>query len=178
MQIQVVKSEKVCKIKKLLDSFLLNCIGYGGRLPGEGFSAHDPCRSFDTSEGQWQEVDLPFRNFVPIFRAKTKPDAAPFDSGNVVSVQVSLHVLPLLTPAVLTKPNYSMLSFLQLMLSKFEYDSALNPKFRLGEFALPVAGISAVAARKSAPAAAKFVHVSSAGVTRPGRPGLDLEKVC
>ena len=65
----------------------------------------------------------------------------------------------------------------QLMLSKFEYDSALNPKFRLGDFALPVAGIRAVAARKSAPAAAKFVHVSSAGVTRPGRPGLNLEKV-
>ena len=123
-------------------------------------------------------MDLPFTDFVPIFRAKTKPDAAPFDSGNVVSVQVSLHVLPFLTPAVRTRPNFSMLWVLQLMLSKFEYDSALNPKFRLGEFALPVAGISAIAARKSAPAAAKFVHVSSAGVTRPGRPGLDLEKVC
>ena len=62
---------------------------------------------------------------------------------------------------------------MQLMLSKFEYDGKLNQRFRLGEFALPIERIEGVADR---PTASKFVHVSSAGVTRPGRKGLDLEK--
>jgi len=67
---------------------------------------------------------------------------------------------------------------LQLMLSKFEYDGKLNPSFRLGEFALPIASISAVNSAASPHAGpAKLVHVSSAGVTRPQRPGIDLEKV-
>ena len=65
---------------------------------------------------------------------------------------------------------------MQLMLSKFEYDGDLNPKFKTGEFSLPVASIYGVNTSSSKDAA-KFVHVSSAGVTRVNRPGLDLEKV-
>mmetsp|Transcript_31732 Transcript_31732/g.90140 ORF Transcript_31732/g.90140 Transcript_31732/m.90140 type:complete len:122 (-) Transcript_31732:612-977(-) len=29
------------------------------------------CQSFDTSNGVWQDVDLPFSQFRPVFRAKT-----------------------------------------------------------------------------------------------------------
>lgn len=64
------------------------------------------------------------------------------------------------------------------MLSKFEYDGELNPNFKAGEFALPLSSIYGVnTAKASSPRAAKIVHVSSAGVTRVNRSGLDLEKV-
>jgi len=33
-------------------------------------------------------VDLPFREFIPVFRAKTKADADPFNPASVVSIQV------------------------------------------------------------------------------------------
>ncbi|MEW5317424.1 MAG: hypothetical protein WDW38_008720 [Sanguina aurantia] len=58
-----------------------------------------------------------------------------------------------------------------LMLSKFEYDGRLNPSFRAGPFQLPLACI-----RTCLPAALvpRFVHLSSAGVTRPNRPGIDV----
>ena len=64
------------------------------------------------------------------------------------------------------------------MLSKFEYDGKLNPSFRLGQFSLPIASISAInKAATPGRGSPRLVHVSSAGVTRPGRPGIDLEKV-
>lgn len=63
------------------------------------------------------------------------------------------------------------------MLSKFEYDGDLNPNFRVGEFALPLASIYGVNSSNGKENAAKIVHVSSAGVTRVNRPGIDLEKV-
>lgn len=69
-------------------------------------------RSFDTQEGEWQTVRLPFSEFVPVFRARTQQDAGRVDASEVHSVQ--------------------------LMLSKFEYDGELNPAFRPGRFALPV----------------------------------------
>ncbi len=68
--------------------------------------------SFDTKEATWQLIKIPFSTLVPVFRAKTQSDAAPFDSSRVTSMQ--------------------------LMLSKFEYDGRLNPKFREGKFELPV----------------------------------------
>lgn len=73
--------------------------------------------SFDTTPGGWQTVRLPFASLVPVFRARTQPGAAPFDPRRVTSMQ--------------------------LMLSKFEYDGALNPAFREGAFELPVAGVAA-----------------------------------
>lgn len=60
------------------------------------------------------------------------------------------------------------------MLSKFEYDGKLNPRFCLGDFSLPVAKIEGISSDKAVP---KIVHISSCGVTRLGNPELDLEKV-
>ncbi|GFH22304.1 uncharacterized protein HaLaN_19751 [Haematococcus lacustris] len=57
------------------------------------------------------------------------------------------------------------------MLSKFEYDGELNPAFRQGEFELPLAAISTYLA--PGPLVPRLVHVSSAGVTRPHRPGIN-----
>ncbi|XP_058200165.1 protein HIGH CHLOROPHYLL FLUORESCENCE PHENOTYPE 173, chloroplastic isoform X6 [Rhododendron vialii] len=103
--------------------------------------------SFDTVEGQWQSVRLPFSSLRPIFRARTVSDAPPFDPSNILS--------------------------LQLMFSKFEYDGELNPTFVEGAFQLPVSSIRSYIKDPITP---RFVHVGSAGVTRTERPGLDLSK--
>lgn len=103
--------------------------------------------SFDTIKEQWQTVRLPFSSFKPIFRARTVTDAAPLDTSRVAS--------------------------LQLMYSKFEYDGKLNPSFEPGSFEIPVSSIKAYLKEPITP---RFVHVGSAGVTRPERPGLDLSK--
>ena len=102
--------------------------------------------SFDTVYNIWITVRIPFEDLIPVFRAKTIKDGKPFDRTQVCS--------------------------LQLMLSKFEYDRALNPKFSPGSFALQVEYIKAYG-DDNLP---KFVMVSSAGVTRPGRPGLNLDE--
>ncbi|KAL8032402.1 hypothetical protein ABFX02_13G093800 [Erythranthe guttata] len=102
---------------------------------------------FDTVKDQWQSVRLPFSSLRPIFRAKTVADAPPFNPSEIIS--------------------------LQLMFSKFEYDGKLNPTFLEGPFQLP---ISAIRAYLKEPVTPRFVHVGSAGVTRPDRPGLDLSK--
>ncbi|PIA42112.1 hypothetical protein AQUCO_02100162v1 [Aquilegia coerulea] len=102
---------------------------------------------FDTVKDEWQTIRLPFSSLRPIFRAKTVFGAPPFDASNIVS--------------------------LQLMFSKFEYDGKLNPTFVEGPFQLPV---STIRAYMKEPITPRFVHVSSAGVTRPDRPGLDLSK--
>ena len=101
--------------------------------------------SFDTVPGEWITVHIPFKKLIPVFRAKTKPDAGAFDASQVCSMQ--------------------------LMLSKFEYDGELNPQFEPGTFSLEVQSINAYGGDKTP----QFVMISSAGVTRPGRPGLDLE---
>lgn len=104
------------------------------------------CYSFDTTADSWIDVRIPFTDLIPVFRAKTVKEASPLDSSQICSFQ--------------------------LMLSKFEYDGALNPKFEPGSFQIQVASIKAY---KSA-VLPRFVMVSSAGVTRPGRPGIDLEQ--
>lgn len=104
------------------------------------------CYSFDTVYNIWITVRIPFEDLIPVFRAKTIKDGKPFDSTQLYSVQ--------------------------LMLSKFEYDRALNPKFSPGFFQLQVEYIKAYGADNLP----KFVMVSSAGVTRPGRPGLNLDE--
>ena len=116
--------------------------------------------SFDTISGDWTTVQIPFAELIPVFRAKIKPDAGAIAANQVCSMQ--------------------------LMLSKFEYDgelkvqpekapaaalSKLNPQFEPGEFRLEVQSINAYGGHKMP----QFVMISSAGVTRPGRPGLDLE---
>ncbi len=57
------------------------------------------------------------------------------------------------------------------MLSKFEYDGELNPRFSPGNFNLQVESIKAYGANLP-----QFVLVSSAGVTRPNRPGINLDE--
>ena len=110
-----------------------------GKWDGIGY-----CYSFDTVYNFPTTIRIPFKDLIPVFRAKTVKETGEFDSSKV----------------------YSM----QLMLSKFEYDGELNPKFETGSFGLEVEYIKAYGG-KSKP---QFVLISSAGVTRPGRPGINL----
>lgn len=71
-------------------------------------------QSFDTQADAWQTIRLPFSAFRAVFRAKTIADQ-PLDTTHI-------HAL-------------------QLMLSKFEYDKALNPHFTPGSFELTVQSI-------------------------------------
>ncbi len=104
------------------------------------------CYSFDTVANIEFTVRIPFAELIPVFRAKTLKDATPFDPGQITSFQ--------------------------LMLSKFEYDGQLNPKFTPGLFQIQVKSIKAYGGTKLP----QFIQISSAGVTRPGRPGLNLDE--
>ncbi|MDJ0736044.1 MAG: CIA30 family protein [Nostocaceae cyanobacterium] len=101
--------------------------------------------SFDTVPNIWITVRIPFADLVPVFRAKTVKDCPPINTSNICSFQ--------------------------LMLSKFEYDGELNPKFSPGSFSLQIESIKAYGGFLP-----QFVLVSSAGVTRPGRPGINLDE--
>jgi hypothetical protein len=46
------------------------------------------CQSFDTEAGEWQDVQLPFDKFIPVFRARSLSDGDPLNSSNIVSLQV------------------------------------------------------------------------------------------
>ncbi|MCY7390398.1 MAG: CIA30 family protein [Leptolyngbyaceae cyanobacterium CAN_BIN12] len=109
----------------------LNLTGHSGielRLKGDGqrykFLVRDEdswdslayTYSFDTVPNQWVEVRIPFNLMTPVFRAKTVADAKPLNTARIRS--------------------------LQLMLSKFEYNGALNPNFQPGEFQLLVRAIA------------------------------------
>jgi uncharacterized protein YbjT (DUF2867 family) len=102
--------------------------------------------SFDTVDNTWITIRVAFQDLVPVFRAKIVGDSPPIDNSRVASFQ--------------------------LMLSKFEYDGALNPKFSAGGFALHIEYIKAYGGQTLP----QFVLVSSAGVTRPGRPGINLDE--
>mmetsp|Transcript_43172 Transcript_43172/g.70102 ORF Transcript_43172/g.70102 Transcript_43172/m.70102 type:complete len:576 (-) Transcript_43172:326-2053(-) len=102
--------------------------------------------SFDSVKDQWATVKLPFSKMLPVMRGKTL-------------VNCTL--------------NRSNIRSFQLMLSKFEYDGGLNPKFSTGPFKLELEKVSAY--RLSAPKP-QFVLCSSAGVTRPGRKDINLEE--
>jgi hypothetical protein len=104
------------------DGLVLRVLGNGLRFKfviktDDGWDNTGYTASFDTKAGEWQSIPVPFASLVPVFRARTQPDAAPFNPRSVTS--------------------------LQLMLSKFEYDGALNPAFKEGAFELPVASIQA-----------------------------------
>jgi len=83
-----------------------------GRWDGTGY-----CYSFDTIPDQWQDLEIPFADLIPVFRARTLPDAPRFDASRTHAVQ--------------------------LMLSKFEYDGDLNPHFAPGRFELRLAQLAA-----------------------------------
>ncbi|GAB4345571.1 MAG: hypothetical protein Fur0042_10360 [Cyanophyceae cyanobacterium] len=110
----------------------LDLTGYQGielRLRGDGqrykFIARSQAQwdgmgysqSFDTVFNTWMTVRLPFRDFVPVFRARTVADAPPLEVAALRSFQ--------------------------LMLSKFEYDGGLNPRFQPGTFSLELETIRA-----------------------------------
>lgn len=102
--------------------------------------------SFDTVANTWIDVHIPFADLIPVFRAKVVKDAPLIEQSRICSFQ--------------------------LMLSKFEYDGALNPKFSPGGFALQLESIKAYGGTTLP----QFILVSSAGVTRPGRPGINLDE--
>ncbi len=104
------------------------------------------CYSFDTVYNIWITVTIPFEKLIPVFRAKTVKDGSGLNTQTIYSFQ--------------------------LMLSKFEYDGALNPKFTPGSFQLQLESVKAYSEQELP----RFVMVSSAGVTRPGRPGINLEE--
>jgi uncharacterized protein YbjT (DUF2867 family) len=104
------------------------------------------CYSFDTIANFSQSLEIPFHQLIPVFRAKTVPEVGPIDTQSIYS--------------------------LQLMMSKFEYNGELNPTFSEGLFGLEIEAIKAYGKKITTP---QFILISSAGVTRPGRPGLNLE---
>jgi len=72
--------------------------------------------SFDTQAGKQIQVKIPFEKLRPTRFARTDPTIGrPFNSENLTGLQMSL--------------------------SKFEYDGALNPKFTEGSFALQLESI-------------------------------------
>ncbi|MBE9118431.1 CIA30 family protein, partial [Lusitaniella coriacea LEGE 07157] len=106
------------------------------------------CYSFDTAANAWLDVFVPFADLIPTFRAKTVGDAGKFDASR----------------------TYAM----QLMLSKFEYDGALNPQFSPGSFSLFVESIKAYGGNPKP----QFLFVSSAGVARLGSGSEVIEEIC
>jgi hypothetical protein len=72
--------------------------------------------SFDTVANQWIAVRIPFNLMSAVFRAKTVSNPPPLNTRQTRS--------------------------LQLMLSKFEYNGALNPHFQAGEFRLEIRAIA------------------------------------
>ena len=75
-----------------------------------------PAALLPRNRAGWQTVQLRFADFKPVFRARTQLGMPPINAANICS--------------------------LQLMLSKFEADGALNPTFKEGPFQLPVQQIS------------------------------------
>jgi hypothetical protein len=109
----------------------LNLAGYSGielRVKGDGqrykFLVRDEdswdsigySHSFDTTANEWINIRVAFAQLIPVFRAKTVGSARPLNTAQIRSFQ--------------------------LMLSKFEYDGALNPHFTPGEFRLLVGAIA------------------------------------
>jgi Complex I intermediate-associated protein 30 (CIA30) len=71
--------------------------------------------SFDTTKDAWLTVQIPFAAMRGVIRARTLPEDV--------------------------KLNPAQIRSLQFMLSKFEYDQALNPRFQPGQFSLYIESI-------------------------------------
>lgn len=95
------------------------------------------CASFDTVYNVWITVRIPFDRCIPVFRARTLRDRPPLNPRSIYA--------------------------LQLMLSKFEYDGDLNPRFQAGSFALEVESIRAYG-RENLP---RWVWLGRAGRSLP-----------
>ncbi|MEO1591721.1 MAG: CIA30 family protein [Cyanobacteria bacterium J06632_22] len=70
--------------------------------------------SFDTTADEWVTVRIPFEQMQPVLRARVV-ERPPLNAGRIYS--------------------------LQFMLSKFEYDRALNPRFAAGPFQLLIQAV-------------------------------------
>lgn len=46
--------------------------------------------AFDTQPDGWQTVRLKFKDFVPVFRARTMRNMPPLNAGNICSIQLML----------------------------------------------------------------------------------------
>ncbi|KAF5834423.1 complex I intermediate-associated protein 30-domain-containing protein [Dunaliella salina] len=102
--------------------------------------------TFDTVDGQWHDVLLPWHNFVPVKRAQSDPDGAPLDPSKIVK--------------------------LGTVLSRFEFNKMPNPSYRPGPFQLLMdGGVRAYKAPRP-----QIVMVSSAGVERNAIVGDDAER--
>lgn len=101
---------------------------------------------FDTIPGEWITVHIPWKEFIPNFRAQVVNDAHPLHGSHITS--------------------------LQFMLSKFRFGQEENPNFPKngGEFKLEIAEISTYI--ESTEETPRIVQVSSGGVTRWNRPNL------
>ncbi|MCU0550920.1 MAG: CIA30 family protein [Leptolyngbya sp. Prado105] len=82
---------------------------------GESWDSTGFSFSFDTLADEWMTIQIPFDQTIPVFRAKTVPNA---------------------------KLSLAQIRSFQLMLSKFEYDGTLNPRFHPGTFRLEVLSIA------------------------------------
>ncbi|CBN79682.1 conserved unknown protein [Ectocarpus siliculosus] len=137
------------------DALRLRVKGDGNRYKfsiydSPGWNSKAWCDTFDTVKGEWIDVDIPFTTLKYNFRTESIKDPPPFSPNSINSFQ--------------------------LMLSKFELDGKLNPNFSAGPFELTIASIKAVSIETSEEMQnSRFVHLSSAGVTRPGRPDLDMD---
>ncbi|GAP94059.1 CIA30 family protein [Leptolyngbya sp. NIES-2104] len=83
---------------------------------GDGWDSVGYSHSFDTVANEWITVQVPFAQLIPVFRAKTVSNA---------------------------KLSPERIRSFQLMLSKFEYDGGLNPRFSPGSFRLEISSIAA-----------------------------------
>jgi monofunctional biosynthetic peptidoglycan transglycosylase len=52
------------------------------RLDGS-FDGVSYAAEFETTSGEWMEVDLPFKNFQPTFRGRVPRGAGPLDPGRI-----------------------------------------------------------------------------------------------
>ncbi|TFJ88340.1 hypothetical protein NSK_000689 [Nannochloropsis salina CCMP1776] len=104
-----------------------------------------------TQAGKWADLDVPFTSLIPVARTRSIPadQRQAFRLDQIFAIQI--------------------------MLSKFAYDGEVNPTYKDGPFKLVIQSIEAYMG-PSAPRTSRFVHISSAGVERPGRPGIVLEE--
>ncbi|MGB3300899.1 MAG: CIA30 family protein [Phormidesmis sp.] len=113
----------------------------------EGWDTPAYIYGFNTAEGEWTDVAIPFDQMVPTFRAKSVPDAPAFDPAKVYSIQ--------------------------LMLSKFEYDRRLNPDFTPGPFELAVKEIGVYRPRQGV----RLIIVGNQGESVKLREQLDQTQI-
>jgi uncharacterized protein YbjT (DUF2867 family) len=141
----------------------------------------DPPFNFAGYQGVELRVRGDGKRYKLIIRTESKWDGTGYSysfdtvSNSWITVRIPFtELIPGFRGKTLKAPpiDTSNICAFQLMLSKFEYDGELNQNFSPGGFALQVESIKAYGGATLP----QFVLVSSAGVTRPGRAGINLEE--